>query len=59
MQYGSIRWATGNGRKQATDLHFLLDLGWGHINIADVNITLPASAFPIMYEVDYSRVSRR
>lgn len=59
VQYGSIHWTTGSGRKQATDLRFLLDLGWGHVRIADVNITLPASAFPIRYEVDYSRVWTR
>ena len=56
VQRGTIPWITDRGRKQPTDLHFLIDLGWGHVKIADVNITLPASAFPLEYEVDYSRV---
>jgi hypothetical protein len=40
-------------------MSFLFDFGWGHTQISDVNITLPASNFGITYEVDYSRVYLR
>jgi hypothetical protein len=38
---------------------FLFDFGWGHTQISDVNISLPAAGFQITYEVDYSRVYMR
>jgi hypothetical protein len=37
----------------------LFDLGWGHTDIADVNVKLPAATFEIQYELDYSRVYLR
>jgi hypothetical protein len=40
-------------------MYFLFDFGWGHIEIPEVNISLPASSFPLTYELDYSRVYLR
>ena len=60
VQSGSIHWTLGGTQGgQAIDMEFLYDFGWGHTQISDVNITLPASAFPIEYEIDYSRVYLR
>ena len=60
VQYGTIEWTNG-GTENGTpiDMRFLFDFGWGHTSIADVNITLPASQFPMQYEIDYSRVYLR
>ena len=41
------------------DMSFVFDFTWGHTQISDVNISLPASSFPITYEIDYSRVYLR
>jgi hypothetical protein len=38
-------------------MSFLFDFSRGHTQIADVDISLPASMFPITYEIDYSRVT--
>lgn len=60
VQTGTLHWTLGGGAGGATiDMDFLFDLGWGHTQIQDVNITLPASSFPLTYEVDYSRVYLR
>jgi len=40
-------------------MSFVFDFTWGHTQISDVNISLPASSFPITYEIDYSRVYLR
>jgi hypothetical protein len=60
VQYGKIEWTNGGGENGTPiDMRFLFDFGWGHTDIADVNITLPASQFPMTYEIDYSRVYLR
>jgi hypothetical protein len=60
VQHGTLHWTLGGtANGQPIDMHFLMDLSWGHTQIADVNITLPASAFPLTYEIDYSRVYMR
>jgi hypothetical protein len=60
VQSGSIHWTLGGSSGgQNIDMSFLFDFGWGHTMITDVNISLPASSFPITYEIDYSRVYLR
>jgi hypothetical protein len=60
VQTGSIHWTLGGGSGgQSIDMDFLFDFGWGHTQISDVNISLPASSFPLTYEIDYSRVYLR
>lgn len=60
VQTGTIHWTLGGtAGGQVIDMDFLFDFSWGHTQIADVNIALPASAFPITYEIDYSRVYLR
>lgn len=59
-QKGSIHWTLGGSQSgEHIDMSFLFDFGWGHTQISDVNITLPASGFGITYEIDYSRVYLR
>jgi hypothetical protein len=60
VQSGSIHWTLGGVQGgEVIDMNFLFDFGWGHTQISDVNITLPASDFPVTYEIDYSRVYLR
>ncbi len=60
VQKGNIHWTLGATQSgEHIDMSFLFDFGWGHTQIADVNITLPASGFNITYEIDYSRVYLR
>jgi hypothetical protein len=60
VQTGTLHWTLGGGvGSEVIDMNFLFDFGWGHTQIADVNITLPASSFPLTYEIDYSRVYLR
>jgi hypothetical protein len=60
VQQGMIHWRTsGDAEAAATGLHFLFDFGWGHTGVPDVNIALWASHFPLVYEIDYSRVYLR
>ena len=60
VQTGSIHWTLGGGSGgQTIDMDFLFDFGWGHTQISDVNISLPAASFPLTYEIDYSRVYLR
>jgi hypothetical protein len=60
VQTGTLHWTLGGGTGgELIDMNFLFDFGWGHTQIADVNITLPASSFPLTYEIDYSRVYLR
>ncbi|HEX4448876.1 MAG TPA: hypothetical protein VH044_19180, partial [Polyangiaceae bacterium] len=59
-QTGTLHWTLGGtSNGQVIDMDFLFDMGWGHTQISDVNISLPASSFPITYEIDYSRVYLR
>jgi hypothetical protein len=60
VQRGSIRWTLGgNSGAEPLELYFIIDVGWGHLEIPDINISLPAADFPITYEIDYSRVYLR
>jgi hypothetical protein len=60
VQTGSIHWTLGGiPAGQVIDLNFLFDFSWGHTDIADENVTLPATSFPLTYEIDYSRVYLR
>jgi hypothetical protein len=60
VQTGQLIWtyqAVQGG--QSIDMDFLFDFSWGHTQISQVNISLPASDFPLTYEIDYSRVYLR
>lgn len=60
VQQGTLHWTVkGVAGGENTDMSFLFDFGWGHTQISDVNISLPASNFPLTYEIDYSRVYMR
>jgi hypothetical protein len=60
VQHSVIHW-TDSGSKDGKpiDIRFLFDFSWGHTKVDDVNIELPASMFPLTYEIDYSRVYLR
>jgi hypothetical protein len=59
-QRGTIHWTLGAAQDaQVLDMSFLFDFTWGHTEVPEMNITLPASSFPITYEIDYSRVYLR
>jgi hypothetical protein len=60
VQEGVIHWRlSGDPEAETTGLHFLFDLGWGHTGVQDVNLALWSSLFPLIYELDYSRVYLR
>jgi hypothetical protein len=60
VQRGSIRWTlSGSAGGEELELYFIMDVGWGHLEIPDIDISLPAADFPITYELDYSRVYLR
>ena len=60
VQRGKIHWTLGGTSSGAKiDMSFLFDFGWGHTQVSDVNISLPAAKFPLTYEIDYSRVYLR
>jgi hypothetical protein len=60
VQKGSIHWTVGGAQGTLPiDMRFLFDFSWGHMQISDVNIELPAAMFPLTYEIDYSRVYMR
>jgi hypothetical protein len=60
VQYGQIHWTNGGAAQGVPiDMRFLFDFSWGHTQIADVDIELPADMFPLTYEIDYSRVYMR
>jgi hypothetical protein len=60
VQHGVIHWTDGRGANgDPVDMRFLFDFSWGHTQVADVNIELPASMFPLTDEIDYSRVYLR
>jgi hypothetical protein len=59
-QTGTLHWTLGaTTGAQSIDMDFLFDFSWGHTQVSSVNITLPASMFPLTYEIDYSRVYLR
>jgi hypothetical protein len=60
VQHGTIHWTLGGTQGgQSIDMDFLFDFTWGHTGIQEVNISLPTSMFPLVYEIDYSRVYLR
>jgi len=60
VQHGVIHWTHGADEgAEPVDMRFLFDFSWGHTEVSDVKIELPASAFPLTYEIDYSRVYMR
>ena len=60
VQQGSIRWRLGGAETaEPVTLRFLFDLGWGHNWVSSVNIALWSALFPLIYELDYSRVYLR
>jgi hypothetical protein len=60
VQQGTLLWTlSGTPSGEELNMSFLFDLSWGHTQVSDVNISLPASDLPITYEIDYSRVYLR
>ena len=60
VQEGTLHWTlTGAAGGENIDMSFLFDFGWGHTQISDVNISMPAANMSLTYEVDYSRVYMR
>jgi hypothetical protein len=66
VQSGSIHWTNGGAAGgEAIDLEFMYDFSWGWVKngsenqIPGLDAELPASAFPLTYEIDYSRVYLR
>jgi hypothetical protein len=60
VQHGVLHWTHGGEEGgEPIDMRFLFDFSWGHTQVSDVNIELPASDFPLTYEIDYSRVYLR
>jgi hypothetical protein len=60
VQQGTLHWTLGGGNNgQNINMQFLFDFSWGHTQVQDVDISLPASSFPLTYELDYSRVYMR
>ena len=59
-QRGVLHWTVG-ARPDAptTDMAFLFDFTWGHTDTPGCDVSLPATAFPLTYEIDYSRVYLR
>jgi hypothetical protein len=59
-QHGTLHWTLGATEGAPNiDMRFLFDFAWGHTLTPGCDVTLPASAFPLTYEIDYSRVYLR
>jgi hypothetical protein len=59
-QQGTLHWTVGAAQgAENIDMRFLFDFAWGHTLTPGVDVTLPASSFPLTYEIDYSRVYLR
>lgn len=59
-QHGTLHWTlAGKPDAESVDMSFLFDFTWGHTKTEGCDVTLPASKFPITYEIDYSRVYLR
>jgi hypothetical protein len=57
VQRGNIHWTLGGAQNgEMLDMSFLFDFSWGHNQVSEVNVELPAAAFQLTYEIDYSRV---
>jgi hypothetical protein len=60
VQQGTLIWTLGGTSSgEELDMQFLFDFAWGHTQVSEVNISLPASELPLTYELDYSRVYLR
>jgi len=60
IQHGKLIWTLGaKPDGKPIDMAFLFDFAWGHTETGGCQASLPASAFPITYEIDYSRVYLR
>jgi hypothetical protein len=60
VQKGTVIWTLGGTDSgEELDMQFLFDFSWGHTQVQEVNITLPASEMDLTYELDYSRVYLR
>jgi hypothetical protein len=60
VQHGVIHWThRAEAGAEPVEMRFLFDFSWGHTQVDDVDIELPASSFPLTYEIDYSRVDLR
>jgi hypothetical protein len=60
VQQGTLIWTlSGTSAGEELDMQFLFDFAWGHTQVSEVNISLPASELPLTYELDYSRVYLR
>jgi hypothetical protein len=59
-QQGTLHWTLG-GKPDAEviDMSFLFDFTWGHTDTPGCDVALPATSFPLTYEIDYSRVYLR
>jgi len=59
-QSGTLHWTLGAVKgAPVVDMSFLFDFTWGHTDVPGVSVSLPASSFPVTYEIDYSRVYMR
>jgi hypothetical protein len=59
-QSGTLHWTLGAVQgAPVVDMSFLFDFTWGHTDVPGVSVSLPASSFPLTYEIDYSRVYMR
>lgn len=57
VQRGMLRWTLGGEpRGEELDMRFLFDFSWGHTQVSEVNLELPAAGFQLTYEIAYSRV---
>jgi len=60
VQHGVMHWTyAGAEGGEPVEMYFLYDFSWGHTQVNDVNIELPAASFGVTYEIDYSRVYTR
>jgi hypothetical protein len=60
VQHGVMHWTYGGADGgEPVEMYFLFDFSWGHTQVNDVNIELPAASFGVTYEIDYSRVYTR
>jgi hypothetical protein len=60
VQHGKLHWTYGaKPDAPPIDMRFLFDFSWGHTTVPDMSMSLPASSFPLTYEIDYSRVYLR
>jgi hypothetical protein len=60
VQRGTLHWTyTGDAAAEPVNMTFLFDFTWGHTDVPDLSLTVPAATFELTYEIDYSRVYLR